>query len=305
MVEHSAFFEHESAKVPSKEYVNHNNSTIAQVEAKKKQLRQEAFGEDGSEEKRKEFYDCLKALGELKQIEKRKQENKTVSYQGKQYHKNCFRFASQTVKGTFGDENVQPSYDKQTANQFYSSTYSHHKEIDLTQHTWFPRLPTSPESTNFTPFDTSAIRPRDIKRILGRSIKKSAPGPDGISFSVLFKMESTHHILSTYFSKVLASKAPPPSWGESVVKLVHKKGDTSEPSNFRMIALSGCIGKTYHLILAERLTTYLTINKFVDPTLQKAFLPGINGTIEHNIVMEELIKDAKAINHKEKHSCRE
>ena len=64
-----------------------------------------------------------------------------------------------------------------------------------------------------------------------------------------------------------------------------------------MIALSGCIGKTYNLILVERLTTYLTVNKFVDPALQKAFLPGINGTIEHNIVMEELIKDAKAKNH--------
>ena len=64
-----------------------------------------------------------------------------------------------------------------------------------------------------------------------------------------------------------------------------------------MIALSGCIGKTYNLILVERLTTYLTVNKFVDPALQKAFLPGINGTIEHNIVMEELNKDAKAKNH--------
>ena len=78
------------------------------------------------------------------------------------------------------------------------------------------------------------------------------------------------------------------------MKLVHKKGDPSNPSNFRMIALSGCIGKTYHLLLAERLTTYLTANKFINSALQKAFLPGINGTIEHNIVMEELIKDAKA-----------
>ena len=50
---------------------------------------------------------------------------------------------------------------------------------------------------------------------------------------------------------------------------------------------------TYHLLLAERLTTYLTVHNLVDPTLQKAFLPGINGCIEHNIVMDEIIKDAK------------
>ena len=184
-VKHNAFFEHEAAKVPSKEYVSHKNSTIAQVEATKKQLRQEAFGEEGSEEKRKEFYDCLKALGELKEIEKRKQLNKTVAY------------------------------------QFYTSTYSNHRDIDFSKHTWFPQLPTSPESITFTPFNTSPIRPRDIKNILGKSNKKSAPGPDGISYSVLFKLESTHHILSTYFTKVIVSDAPPPSLGESVVKLIY------------------------------------------------------------------------------------
>jgi hypothetical protein len=48
-----------------------------------------------------------------------------------------------------------------------------------------------------------------------------------------------------------------------------------------------------HLLLAERLTTFLTVNKLIDPTLQNAFLPGINGCIEHNLVMEEIIKDAK------------
>ena len=72
-----------------------------------------------------------------------------------------------------------------------------------------------------------------------------------------------------------------------------QKGATSVPSNFRMIALSGCIGKTYHLLLAERLTTFLTANRLIDPTLQKAFLPGINGCIEHNIVMDEILKDAR------------
>ena len=96
-----------------------------------------------------------------------------------------------------------------------------------------------------------------------------------------------------FFNKVFLSGAHPPTWGESLVKLIHKKGDTATPSNFRMIALSGCIGKLYHLILAERLTTFLTANKLIDPELQKAFLPGINGVIEHNLVMDEIVKDAK------------
>ena len=60
-----------------------------------------------------------------------------------------------------------------------------------------------------------------------------------------------------------------------------------------MIALTGCIGKTYHLILAKRLTDYLTANRLIDSTMQKAFIPGINGCIEHNAVMEELLKQAR------------
>ena len=34
-------------------------------------------------------------------------------------------------------------------------------------------------------------------------------------------------------------------------------------------------------------------NKLIDPQLQKAFLPGLNGVIEHNLTLEELIRDAK------------
>ena len=77
------------------------------------------------------------------------------------------------------------------------------------------------------------------------------------------------------------------------MKLIHKKGNPTDPKNFRMIALSGCIGKTFHLLLNHRLTSYLINNKLINPEMQKAFLPGINGCIEHNMVMEEVIKDAR------------
>ena len=76
LVQHEEFFLDEAAKAPGKKYVAHNNQTITQLEEKKKALRREAFGAGGSEEKRKEFYLCLQAISELKQIEKRKQELK-------------------------------------------------------------------------------------------------------------------------------------------------------------------------------------------------------------------------------------
>ena len=127
------------------------------------------------------------------------------------------------MNGTFGKPDVQPTYDIQTANQFYTSTYSQHKVIDHSKLNWFPQLPTSPDKTDFTHFNTDPFRPRDIRSILAKSNKKSAPGPDGITYMTLFKLESTHHILATFFNKVLTSGAHPPSWGESVVNLHTKK----------------------------------------------------------------------------------
>ena len=56
------------------------------------------------------------------------------------------------------------------------------------------------------------------------------------------------------------------------------------------------MGKPTIPLLSHRFTEYLTANKYVDPTLQKAFLPGINGCIEHNVVMDEIIKSARSNN---------
>ena len=104
----------------------------------------------------------------------------------------------------------------------------------------------------------------------------------GIPYEILFKFKCLHHILATLFNKVNVLGSPPPSWSHSVVKLLHKKGPTSDPGNFRMISLTSSIAKTYHLLLAKRLTKFLTANNYIDEKVQKVFLPGINGTIEHN-----------------------
>ena len=114
-----------------------------------------------------------------------------------------------------------------------------------------------------------------------------------ITYGILTKLQSTHHILATLFTKVMENGCPPDTWSESIIKLIHKKGDPKDPRNFRMIALTSTIGKTYHLLLAKRTTDFLVKNEIIDQKLQKAFLPGISGCNEHNLVMDEIITLAK------------
>ena len=100
--------------------------------------------------------------------------------------------------------------------------------------------------------------------------------------------------MATLFTKVMQSGIPPPNWTRSKVSLLYKSGDPADPANFRMIALSNAVGKIYHQILAERFEQFMLDNELIDNTLQKAFLKGISGCTEHNVVIHELLSHAKS-----------
>ena len=149
-----------------------------------------------------------------------------------------------------------------------------------------PPLPT-------TPYDSSAIRPCQIKRILKMKSPNSAPGEDGLLYGILLKLPSLHHILPTLFTKMNVSCLAPASWAQSTVVLAHKGGRADDPSLFRMIALTSCMGKIYHHLKAERMAEYMVENEYIDDGSQKAFLKAVNGCTEHVQVLSEIFQDAK------------
>merc|ERR1712129_506271 len=52
----SDFFSDEASTPQRNKFISHKDNTITQLETLKKQLRKDAFGENGSEQKRREFY---------------------------------------------------------------------------------------------------------------------------------------------------------------------------------------------------------------------------------------------------------
>ena len=60
-----------------------------------------------------------------------------------------------------------------------------------------------------------------------------------------------------------------------------------------MISLTLNIGKLYHTLESNRAVQYMVENKYLDPTAQKAYLEGINGCVEHVVVVQEVIQHAK------------
>ncbi len=125
-----------------------------------------------------------------------------------------------------------------------------------------------------SPYDRSAIRPSQIKRILKMKSPNSAPGEDGLLYGILYKLPSLHHVLATLFTKMNESCLAPASWARSTVILAHKGGEADDPSQFRMIALTSCLGKIYHHLKAERMADFIFFSFFrrqCTPFINKIF----------------------------------
>ena len=85
-----------------------------------------------------------------------------------------------------------------------------------------------------------------------------AAGPDQVRNEVLKAGGATSkRLLLKLFNWINEQEIVPREWGTSLVTYLHKKGDESDPGNYRGISLISCLGKLYLSLWATRLTTYL------------------------------------------------
>ena len=66
-----------------------------------------------------------------------------------------------------------------------------------------------------------------------------------------------------------------------------------QPSNFRLIALTSCVGKLFTIILKNRQFKFMLSNKYLDGSVQKAFMMATPGCLEHQFKLASIIQDAR------------
>ena len=86
---------------------------------------------------------------------------------------------------------------------------------------------------------------------------------------------------------------PPSSWCTAKFITIHVKGDTSDPGNFLPIELTSAVSKLFHKVIAYRLEQYIISNDILDTSLQKGFLRGVNGCMEHIFAIQSILTNAK------------
>ena len=89
------------------------------------------------------------------------------------------------------------------------------------------------------------------------------------------------------FNAVLNSGSMPQTWCGGLITPIYKSGGRSDPSNYRGICVSSCLGKLFCSILNQRLLEYVTTNHILHKS-QIGFMPN-NRTADHVFTLRTLI----------------
>ena len=93
--------------------------------------------------------------------------------------------------------------------------------------------------------------------------------------------------------KVWTTQDVPESWALAYITLLAKSNILANCAEFRPIAITSVIGKIIFSVLSDNLQKYMFQNDYIDREIQKGFLTGITGCLEHSFAIHEALKEAK------------
>ena len=157
-----------------------------------------------------------------------------------------------------------------------------------------PPLPEEEPSPPYT-LESITVTEKDVKDQL-HTLKTSKPGgPDEISPKLIKALgNSLAKPLMLLFNKSLSLGQVPSDWKMSNISAIFKgKGDSSDPTNYRPISITSCIGKMLEKIIFKYLYNYLETNQLIT-NFQSGFRPKdstVNQLLEiYHKIIESLDK---------------
>ncbi len=183
-----------------------------------------------------------------------------------------------------------PTFSAETADEYFTKIFA-----DEGRETCYQSLPDQPPTPEARAFLSLTPPPfSDFKNILQSRRNSAAPGPNGIPNIVWKRCQCLQDCLYSIVKRVWISQKIPSSWQCAVVRLFHKRECTDDPANFRPISLSNCDGKIFFALIGKAIQEHMIKNSFFDYRIQKGFLPGVSGCLEHSALLTEAIRDARS-----------
>jgi hypothetical protein len=132
---------------------------------------------------------------------------------------------------------------------------------------------------------------RELKESL-KSASDTAVGPDDIHYQILKHLpEVSLEALLHAFNDVWINNSFPDSWRQAIIIPIPKPGkDHTNPSNYRPIALTSCVCKTFERMVNKRLVFYLE-NHGILTQYQSGFRKS-RSTLDQVIRLESAVREA-------------
>lgn len=250
----------------------------------------------------KELAQNFYRLVRLRSAEKKILLKSKCRFEALKAHRECskafWRYAARVLDGE--GESIVPDFDAHRAEEFFSEVYSATAQV-FSQPSWLPCPP--PPSVDF---NMSDISEEEISHVIRCSKSGSSASPlDGIGYKILKRCPSLLPALLDLFDTCWSTASVPQAWKQAVVRLIPKgsaASNSSDPVNFRPIALTPCVGKLFTSILRNRFLPFMLQNGYMDTNVQKAFVNGLPGCTEHHCKLGEVIKEA-TVKHKSLNVC--
>ncbi len=179
-----------------------------------------------------------------------------------------------------------PYCDLQQCADFFTEIFRT-SEPPTTTPSWLP--PQHPS----LPLHPLTITPEMVRRAIAKkSGSCSAPGLDGITYQTLAQLPWIPALLAQLFNKLVGQQTCPEVWRYGTTVLLHKGGN-KELSNYRPITLTPTIAKLFHSIVAAWLEPALISSGVISTDIQKGFIMGVSGAVEHDLVLDALLSEAQ------------
>ena len=155
---------------------------------------------------------------------------------------------------------------------------------------WIPKL-----SDPIVQFDLEPPTYHQVTNIIRKMKASGSPCPlDQVSIICFKRCPFLRSYLTDLIHAVWSSGSIPSEWKKACTILIHKKDDTSVPSNFRPITLENIPLKVFTSCIRNAMYFFLTANNYIEHNIQKGFTPNISGNLEHTTQMANIINTARS-----------
>ena len=138
-----------------------------------------------------------------------------------------------------------------------------------------------------TPFKLDPPTYKEITNVIRKMKLSGSPCP----------LDQICPYLRSYLTEIIHAAwsrgVVPSEWKKACTILIHKKGETNDPANFRPITLESIPLKVFTSCLRNKTFEFLSDNNYIEQNIQKGFTPKLSGTLEHTAQMAHIINTAR------------